>query len=37
MQELLNIEQIFHEKFNKIKTKIFREIEAHFSFYWETL
>jgi len=31
MQELLNIEKKIHEKFNNIKTKFFREIEAHFS------
>jgi hypothetical protein len=35
VQELLNIEQFFHEKFNKIKTKSFREIGAHFSHCWE--
>jgi hypothetical protein len=37
MEELLNIEQFFQRKFNKIKTKNAREIGASSSYYWKTL
>jgi hypothetical protein len=37
MQELLNIKQIFDTKFNKIKTKCFRELgQAGSWYYWTT-
>jgi hypothetical protein len=37
VQELLNIEQFCQRKFNKIKTKCFREIEANSWYCWKTL
>jgi hypothetical protein len=36
MQELLNIEQIFDTKFNKIKTKCFKELGQARSWYYCT-